>query len=189
MRYFPPPPNFAAWQPSTWPPPPAKWDDEFGRLLKAIFSETILDEISNVVEDAKKVNGSLVHRGYVVAIGLLCAIDAIASYAYPGKVGRRYRRFIKEHFPVDYRPNASALYDLYRNSLVHSWHLFQAAMYPGTEPIKKDKEGVSFGLLNLFAALKSGVDVDDLFARLQNEPKLQTSVLRRYSELKKSAKP
>lgn len=54
---------FYAWLPSTWPPTPPKIDEEFVEKLKAIFEESILAEIKNVIDDASKSNVGLEHRG------------------------------------------------------------------------------------------------------------------------------
>src|SRR5258706_16454176 len=72
---------FYAWQPSTWPPPPASVDERFIKTLKSIFEESILGELNNVISDvqAKNKDKGLQHRGHVVAISLLCALDAISS--------------------------------------------------------------------------------------------------------------
>ena len=80
IRATPQPLPFVAWQPSTWPPTPPAVDAQFIFSLKRIFEESILSEIANVVSDATKCNGDLQHRGHVVAIALMCALDAIASY-------------------------------------------------------------------------------------------------------------
>ena len=75
-------PAFVAWQPSTWPVAPASVNEDFICTLKRIFEESILGEISNVIDDALTANGDLQHRGHVVAISLMCALDAISSYGY-----------------------------------------------------------------------------------------------------------
>jgi hypothetical protein len=83
VKYDPNASGFVPWQPSTWPLPPDRWDAEFTPVLRRIFDETILDELQNVVSDARiRTEGGLAHRGHVIAIGLMCAIDAISSYAY-----------------------------------------------------------------------------------------------------------
>ncbi|HEY6388333.1 MAG TPA: hypothetical protein VIX91_21850 [Candidatus Acidoferrum sp.] len=58
----------------------------------------MLGEISNVLEDIRKSNGVLQHRGHVVAIALMCALDAVASYGYRGHY---ISDFIKAHFRAD----------------------------------------------------------------------------------------
>src|SRR5436309_7254487 len=68
---------FFAWQPSTWPAVPAIVDEKFIKTLKQIFEDSILGEIAHVISDAHKCNGDLQHRGHVVAISLMCALDAI----------------------------------------------------------------------------------------------------------------
>jgi hypothetical protein len=73
---------FAAWQPSTWPAASASSPDEFVEVLKRIFEESILGEVRNVIEDITKSNGTLAFRGHVVAIAMMCALDAISAYGY-----------------------------------------------------------------------------------------------------------
>ncbi len=129
------PSPFIAWQPSTWPSAPSVVDERFILALKRIFEDSILSEIANVISDAEKCNGDLQHRGHVVAISLMCALDAISSYGYRGRRGEHIRKFISRHFPPPYQPFGIDIYKLYRNSLVHSWNLFKATIYPGREPI------------------------------------------------------
>lgn len=90
---------FIAWQPSTWPVPPASVNEQFRDTLHRIFEESILAEINNVIADAHAQNGDLQHRGHVVAIALLCALDAISSYGYGARCGKQIPDFVREHFP------------------------------------------------------------------------------------------
>jgi len=182
---FPAAAAFWPWQPSTWPAAPAKFNATFIKTLKQIIDESVLGEIANVIGDIKKSNEDLQHRGHVVAISLMCALDAISSYGY-----RKHNvsKFVKAHFPDEYKPHANALYKLYRNSMIHSWNLFKASMLPGNEPITKTKGGtLAFGLLNFFQALQSGAE--DFLNKLETDAHLQANTLNRYKELKKTAKP
>lgn len=144
----------------------------------------MLGEISNVIHDITKSNGDLQQRGHVVAIALMCALDAIASYGYRGK---HISKFVKNHFPDDYKPYANDIYKLYRNSLIHSWNLFEATMWPGNERIRKTRRTLEFGLLNFLDALQQGVT--HFLVQLQTDAKLQTNTLNRYRKLKNTAKP
>jgi hypothetical protein len=63
----------------------------------------MLNEIDNVIADA---GGDLQHRGHVVAIALLCALDASSSYGYGRKNGKQILPFVRTHFPGDNRPHA-----------------------------------------------------------------------------------
>jgi len=184
---LPPTPAFLPWQPSTWPSAPAKVDADFTANLRKIFDGSILGEIRNVIEDIKKSNGDLQHRGHVVAIALMCALDALSSYGYRGKHGEHIAKFVRNHFPSDYQPHADDIYKMYRNSLVHSWNLFEATMLPANEGIQKTNNTLSFGLLNFFRALQAGVE--DFLKKLEIDAHLQTNVLNRYKKLRKTAKP
>ncbi len=188
------------WQPSTWPEPPKEFDSEFVEFIGVIFKETILGELENVVHDILKSHGGLEHRGHVVAIGLLCSIDAVSSYGYhdvsatkcpecgrSDRVEPRYVGFIESHFPSEYRPYAKALYKLYRNSMIHSWNLFEVAIYPGDESIRTENGSISFGLIHFWEALKSAVG--DFLSRLETDRTLQGRTLARYADLRASAKP
>jgi len=160
----------------------------------------MLGEIKNVIEDAKKVNGDLQHRGHVVAITMLCAVDTLSSYAFKDlkatkcptckrgdKVGPRYERFIKDFFPSAYGVFAKDIYRLYRNSMVHSWNLFQATIHPRNEPVTKDKNGtLAFGLENFFDALRTSAE--DFLTQLETDQGLQKNTLHRYKELRKTAR-
>lgn len=174
--------SFVAWQPSTWPEPPTSYDKEFGQVLKTIFEDSLIVEIKNVINDAP----TLEHRGHVVALAILCAIDAVAAYAYSGGVGLRYKKYIKSFFPDEYKPYSEKIYKLYRNSIVHSWNLFEAAILPGNELICEDNGSIVFGLKNFFNALKYSINT--FILQLDSNTSLQTNALLRYKELKKSAK-
>lgn len=176
--------GFIPWQPSTWPEPPAAYDENFRGALEQIFEETILEEIANVISDAHKANGNLTHRGHVVALALLCAVDSIGSYASPhgDRVGTRYKKFITAFFPDNYKPFAGKIYELHRNSLVHNWNLFEGTMLPGNEPVTKTKHSLSFGLLDFFDALNHAVH--NFLSELPKRPDLQQNCLARYAALR-----
>lgn len=178
---------FIAWQPSTWPPAPAAVDEAFVDNLKHIFEESILSEINNVISDAHNSVGSLEHRGHVVAIALLCALDAISSYGYGARCGKQIPEFVRAHFPAQYRPRADALLVLYRHAMVHSWNLFEVSLSPGTEEISESGGVISFGLLNFFEALVQATE--RFLEQLVNDPALQQKTLARYKALKGLAKP
>ncbi len=185
MRYTSTVEKFTPWQPSTWPEPPDFYTLEFLQTLEKIIKETILDEIDNVISDAYKVNGGLAHRGHVVVLALLCAVDSIAAYSFIGGVGERYKNFISIYFPSDYQPFATEIYNLYRNSSVHSWNLFQVAIWPGNEPITTSGGSLSFGIVNFYNALVKAVD--NFLSDLPSNTTLQINSLKRYSELKHTA--
>lgn len=187
---------FLAWQPSTWPEAPERYDEEFPNILAIIFHDSLLIEIENIIKDAP----TLEHRGHVVALAILCAIDTLSSYAFrdtgtekcsgcgrTDRVGPRYKNYIHDYFPRDYQEFSDKIYRLYRNSIAHSWNLFEAGMLPGDEPIQEVDGTIVFGLLHFFNALKSSVDTFN--GRLRDEPKLQEAALIRYRELKNTARP
>lgn len=177
------PTTFYAWEPSTWPQPPNRVDDEFVGNLRTIFNDSMLDEIDNVIGDAQKSNGDLQHRGHVVAISLLCALDAVSFYGYGAD---QIPDFVRAHFPPEYRPHAERLLILYRHIMVHRWHLFRAALAPGNDPPTTDQKGVlCLGLLHFRDALR--VAVEDFLQRLKSDATLQIKTLRAYSRLRRSA--
>jgi len=142
----------------------------------------MLDEIDNVIADAQKCNGDLQHRGHVVAIALLSALDAVSFYAY----GRdAIPAFVEAHFPPEYRPHAHRLLTLYRHIMVHRWNLFRAALLPGNDPIIEQNGVLCFGLLHFRDALRAAVE--DFLQRLGSDTALQTRTLRAYSRLRRSA--
>jgi hypothetical protein len=144
----------------------------------------MLGEISNVIGDVHKSNGDLQHRGHVVAIALMCALDAIASYGY-----RKHHvsDFIKAHFRPDYHPHADRIYEFYRCSLVHSWNLFEASICPDNTKIKLDGKSLTLGLLDLFECLVAAAE--DFLEKLTYNLALQTNTLERYQELRVTARP
>lgn len=196
----PAPAAFVSWEPSKWPQPPAKVNKGFIDVVRQIFEESMLGEIKNVIQDAKKVNGDLQHRGHVVAITMLCGVDTLSSYAFKDskatkcptckrgdKVGPRYQRFIKDFFPPAYKVFAKDIYKLYRNSMVHSWNLFQATIHPGNEPVTKNKNGtLALGLENFFDALRTSAK--NFLDQLETKQDLQENTLQRYTELRKTAR-
>jgi len=174
---------FRAWQPSTWPTHSATFDETFIETLKQIFEESILGEINNVIEDVTRVNGDLQHRGHVIAIALMCALDAIASYGY-----RKHHvaRFVEAHFPAEYKPFSEEIYTFYRLSLVHNWNLFEASIYPDTTGIAREGATIAFGL-DFFGALVSATE--HFLEHLASNPELQTKSLERYHGLRNLARP
>jgi hypothetical protein len=179
----PKPPQLVAWQPSTWPLTPAAVDDSFVTNLKQIFEESILGEIHNVIDDATRSNGDLQHRGHVIALALMCATDAIASYGYRGK---HVQVFVTNHFPVEYQKFSARIYNDFRLDLVHRWNLFAAAIYPDNSGIREENGILVFGLLNYFEALVAATE--DFLDNLARNTALQSSTLERYEELRSSAK-
>jgi hypothetical protein len=188
--------GFFAWQPSTWPKAPVVYTDELGKTLKEIFEDSLLLEIRNVINDAP----TLEHRGHVVALAILCAIDTLSSYAFTDiniekcskcnrgdGVGPNYQKYIERFFPNEYNPFAKRIYKLYRNSITHSWNLFEAGMSPGDNEIQEDRGVVVFGLLNFFKSME--ISVEKFIQELEIDPALQQSALYRYTELKNTAKP
>jgi hypothetical protein len=177
--------QFVPWQPSQWPVAPAD-THEFVMVLKRIFEQSMLLEIKGVIDDATSCNGNVEHRGHVLAISMLCALDAISSYGYGAKSGKQIPDFIKVHFPRNYRPFADSLLYLYRHAVVHSSNLFQVAITPGNDNISKSGDVISFGLLSFFDALKSGTE--DFLTKLSQNPTLESAARTRYKSLRNSAK-
>jgi hypothetical protein len=157
--------------------------------IRKIFEESILDEIDNVIADA---GGNLVHRGHVVAIASLCALDAMSSYGYGAKSAKQIPDFVRAHFPASYHVQADELLRLYRHAMVHSWNLFEAAILPGNDPVTIDNGVLCFGLIDFRDAISKGMDdylnVDDYLKKLEADQKLQEMTLKRYRKLKASAK-
>ena len=177
-------PILVAWQPSTWPATPVAVDDQFIRALKQIYEESVLGEIHNVLADVQKSNGTLQNRGHVLAIAMMCALDAIASY---GHRKHHFADFIVAHFPGDYPKHSAALYKLYRNSLIHSWNLFEVSIHPDDSTVREEGGTLAFGLLNFFDALKAAVE--HFLESLETDGVLQKNTLTRYEELRRTAKP
>jgi hypothetical protein len=177
------PDHFVAWVPSTWPPAPNAVDQKFIENLKRIFEESILAEVRNVIEDVQKSRKDLQHRGHVIAIGLLCALDAIASYGYRG---HHVAEFITAHFRDDYKPFADDIYELHRCNLVHSWNLFEAAIYPDYTKITLEAGVLGFGLLDFFDVLVAATE--DFLNKLDVDRTVQGNTLERYAGLQATAK-
>ena len=175
---------FAAWQPSTWPAASAAAPEEFIDVLKRIFEESILGEVRNVIEDITNSNGTLAFRGHVVAIAMMCALDAISSYGYRGQ---KNGKFIAAHFPAEYRAYADQIYHLFRSSIVHSWNLFEASIYADDSTIRLEGGTLAFGLLNFFDALVAGTE--DFLNCLPAGGDLLTNSINRYEVLRATAKP
>jgi hypothetical protein len=177
-------PLVVTYQPSTWRLAPERFDQTFHATLEKIFNDTMLDELRNVVEDIEKARdhspSSLVHRGHVVAVAYMCALDAISTYGYKGQP---VKKFVKAHFPAVYRPYASRIYRGYRNHLVHAWNLFgNAALLPGNDDPSLDRNGVlQFGILNFALAFEKAVH--DFLAKLKTDVTLQERALYRYRVL------
>jgi|ERR1051326_1459305 hypothetical protein len=178
--------SFYPWLPSTWPAAPVAWEQSLVETLREVFRGAMLNEIDNVIADAEN---DLRHRGHVVAIALLCALDAISSYGYGARNGKQIPEFVTAHFPAEYHPHGAAILKLYRHAMVHSWNLFGGAILPGDDPVAYDaaNEVLSFGLLNFREALSKGLN--DYLKKLETDTALQGKTLDRYTKLKNSAKP
>lgn len=177
-----PPTTVEWWQPSRWPAPPASWDPALIETLRSIFKESMMDEIDNVIADAHR---DLRHRGHVVTLALLCALDTISSYGYGARSGNQIPPFTEAHFPQEYRPFAEAILKLYRHAMVHSWNLFGASLLPGEEPVTETNGVISFGILNLRKAL--GESIESYLKAVETLPVLQQMTLTRYRALRESA--
>ena len=101
--------------------------------------------------------------------------------------GFKYRVFIQEHFPAEYRPYAGEIYELYRNSAVHHWNLFEVTLLPGSDQIHKAGGTLVVGLINFFEALK--LAVDDFLGKLASDSLLQFNVLDHYTRMRRRAVP
>ena len=124
------------------------------------------------------------HRGHVVAIALLCAVDSIASYPYRGN---HVLKFIEAHFPARYKPHGEAIFLLYRNCMIHKWNLFEASLLPCNEAVTVTANGsLCFGLLDFQQALAEGVA--DFLCKLETDPALQQNTLNTYTKLRSTAK-
>lgn len=111
---------------------------------------------------------------------------AVSAYGYKGT--RRVKKFIRNHFPADYKPHAYRIYPEYRLSLVHAWNLFDSvALMPGNEPISDLGGQLQFGLLNFKAAFEQAVA--DFLNKLSNDHGLQERALFRYREIVGEVKP
>jgi hypothetical protein len=75
---------------------------------------------------------------------------------------------------------------MYRNSLTHSWNLFEAALCPGNECIVSQGGVVSFGLLNFYQALRHGIE--DFLDKLNAGTALQRNTIARYESLRRTAR-
>lgn len=177
-------PSFYPWLPSTWPTAPTNIDEPFIRTLSEIFGTTILGEIENVISDIEAKNGTLEQRGHVVGLALMCALDSISAYGYRGQ---NVAKFVRAHFPAEYRPYAAEIYKLYRISLVHHWNLFAATIHPDQTALHMDNGTLAFGLLNFRDALRTATE--DFLNCLEIDVSLQTNTLGLYVSLKQTARP
>lgn len=191
--------GFIPWQPSSWPEAPTVFDKDIHNILEIIFKKTVTGEIDNVISDAIEVNRSIEHRGHVIAIAQLCAIDTLASYAFFDETAKectecgikdskikKYTKFILEYFPGEYKKHAQEINKLYRNTMIHSWNLFEVGISPDQEMIRNEGGTLYFGLINFQESLKASLD--KFLEKLERDPKLQRNVIGRYRELKGSAK-
>jgi hypothetical protein len=110
----------------------------------------------------------------------MCALDAIASYGYKN---HHVRKFIRNHFPPEYKAVAYRIYPEYRVTLIHLWNLFgDASMTPGNDPIVENADGtINVGIMNFVQAFEQAVE--DFLDKLKTEPHLQERALFRYREL------
>ena len=60
-------------------------------------------------------------------------------------------------------------------------------MMPGNEPIEEIDGTIRLGLLNFFDAFKASVDT--FLEKLSHDSTIQVAALKRYSDLKRTARP
>ena len=172
-----------AWLPSTWPSPPSVPDEAFIESLAAIFQTGMLDEIENVIEDAFARNGSLEHRGHVIGISMMCALDSLSRFASVQE-GQRARviAFVQNFFPCEFSTFADTIYTGFRNGLVHEWFMTEVAFLPNDEPITVEaNETVSMGLLTFKRGLERSVGASwDLSGHLMIFGKLHLIAIRSF---------
>jgi hypothetical protein len=173
-------------QPSSWLEP-KQCDDEFQAALRKIFEESILGEIDNVIQDAQRcTGGTLDHRGYVILLALMCALDAISSYGYGDRSGAQIPDFIHAHFSKGYHSLADKIWTLYRNGGVHNWHLFSVGISADGPAITYLGEVPCINILLLRDAFQYAVN--NYFEKLKTDVTLRSNTLRRYVDLRKKAK-
>lgn len=176
---------FFPWQPSTWPLPPEKFNQDFEKIFGRIVRETIIAELQNVISDIKKSNGDLAHRGHVVGIALICGLEVVSSYAYADQEDS-FKKFMITFFPDDYKKYADKFYKEFRNDLVHQWNLFLAGIQPGEETISDEGGILRFGLQNFLDAFTLATDA--YLNALSSSPCLQYNCLDRYRRLRRRAR-
>jgi hypothetical protein len=190
--------GFIPWQPSTWPEPATAYNEKFKKDLGAIIKISIIGEIENVMQDAIDAQGSFEHRGHVIALSMLCSIDAISAYAYKdisqeacemcGKgdsVAPGFKKYIQSFFPENYKKYSNQIYKFYRCAVVHEWNLSEVAILPGPETITDVGGSISFGLQDFFKALNGSVD--NFLKELETDGGIQTSSIKRYSDIRNKA--
>lgn len=177
--------GFVPHHPSSWPNH-TSCDTKFVADLKKIIEESILGEIDNVIHDAQECNGSLDHRGYVISIALMCALDAISSYGYGDMRGAQIKPFILAHFPGEYHQLAGKFQTHYRGAGAHSWHLFNVGIAADGDAITWLNDIPCINILRLRDALRNAVT--HYLAKLPNDETLRSNTLKRYLDLKKNAR-
>jgi hypothetical protein len=120
-----------------------------------------------------KSNGDISNRGHVLVIFMMCTLDPIASHGYRK---HHFADFIVAHFPADYPVHAVQIFELSRNSLIHSWNLFEVPIYPDSSGVRIENGTLAIGLLNFFDALMQGTE--EFLERLQTDAVLQKKYAR-----------
>ncbi len=175
-----------AWLPSTWPPAPVPIDSAFVDTLANIFRAGMLEEIQNVIDDAFASGGSLEHRGHVVAVAMMCALDSLSCFASKAKKQKvRIANFVQNFFPMEFHEFAEDIYLGFRNGLVHEWFLTRVVFLPDEEPItREDGKPVSMGLLTFQRGLEQSVS--GFVDTLRSDPFLCRIASARYESLRKT---
>ena len=127
----------------------------------------------------------LVHRGHVVAVACMCALDAVSLYGYKKQ---ECQEIHQAHFSGRVQALRQPNLPDYRHNLVHAWNLFgNAALLPGNEPISEQAGQLSFGILNFVDSFEHAVN--DFLVQLESDRALQERALYRYRELTGEIKP
>jgi len=159
---------------------------EIDRLLADLNAERIADVEEDPVPEPPETAGSV--PGTVYDLGphrLLCRDSTRANDVQKVVAGDRVSLLWTDApYNVAY---ASDLYSLYRNSLIHSWHLFAASMTADERAPSRLGGTLQLGLLDLLQALRTAID--DFLDRLATCAELQANVIARYRQLRDTAAP
>jgi hypothetical protein len=114
-------------------------------------------------------------------IAVVTGTEALAGLRAPSKLnGERFREFVTDYFPDEYRPHVEKLWDL-RNAVVHCFHPgpFALTHHASWAHLKLQGEAIVLNAEDFYAALL--IASKRYFVALEGSPELQRSFLKRIA--------
>jgi hypothetical protein len=174
-------------QTDTWPKYNKLCEEEdeiIVEFIKEIYCNGVFAEIERLMNSNEFPKCSGI--GHIVLIAICSVIDSLSAYANANDgVGVRYKGFIKNYFPEEYRGSEEGIYDVFRCDGVHGWNLHRS-MISGERNDRNhlnNKEGILYlSLYDFFDDLQDAFN--NYLNQLVKDKELINNLLNRYKEIR-----